>query len=141
MTSHRILRNVALLLVPSLLIPETAFASTKPLDAATAKAQIQERGIGSGVTVNLADKSEVSGMIVAIGEDNFTLRPKGASESKAIEYAQVTRLRNDKLSKGKKTAIVLGIVAAGVTTAVVIGYEQTKMKKGTPLFLAGRQVP
>ncbi len=122
MTFSRLFRFAAMLLVPALLSNSLAFAAKKPADPAVMKAKIQTRGVGQGVRVTLADKTEAKGLIVAIGDQSFTLKPgKESPDLRQIEFAQVTGVHNDHMTRGQKIGIGFGVFAAGVViTAVVL---------------------
>ena len=120
MRMQSFIRLVALLLIPAMLISNPMFAAPKPLDAGAVKAKIQARGVGQGVRVILADKSEVSGTILTIAEENFTLKLKKTAEPQTIEYAQVASVHKPKMTGGKKALIALGIVAGVIVVPVVV---------------------
>lgn len=116
----QLFRTTAMLLVGVLLCNSVAFAAKKTVDPSVMKAKIQAHGVGQGVRVTFADKSEAQGLIVAIGDRTFTLRPKGSTEVRQIEYAQLTGVHNDHLSRGQKVAITAGVVSAGLVAVVVV---------------------
>jgi hypothetical protein len=121
MTISRLFRFAAMLLVPALLSNSLAFAAKKPVDPAVMKAKIQARGVGQGVRITLVDQTDVKGLIVAIREHGFTLKPKKGVETREIDYAQVIGVHNDKLTRGQKVAITVGVVAGAIViTAVVL---------------------
>ena len=114
MTLSRWFRSSAMLLVFVLLSNSFAFAGKKDPDPGVMKAKIQARGVGQGVRVSLADQSEAKGLIVAIDDRSFTLRPKKSPDLRQIDYAQLTGVHNDHLTRGQKVAIVAGIAGAGI---------------------------
>jgi hypothetical protein len=116
MVLSRLFRFTAMFLTFVLLSNSFAFAAHKPVDPAVMKAKIQARGVGQGVRVTLTDQTEVKGVIVAVHDQTFVVKPKKATEPQEIEYAHVTGVHNDKLTRGEK----VGIVAGAVATAVVI---------------------
>jgi hypothetical protein len=121
MTIPRLFRFAAMLLVPALLGNSLAFAAKKPVDPAVMKAKIQVRGVGQGVRITLVNQTEVKGLIVAIREHGFTLKPKKEPETREIDYAQVIGVHSDKLTRGQKVAITVGVVAGAIViTAVVL---------------------
>lgn len=122
MTLTRLARSTALVLIFAIVGNTLGFAASKPVDVAQVKAKVAARGVGQGVRVTLADKTEQKGMIVSIGDQSFVLQPKGASAQSEVQYAQVTGVHRDKLSTGQKVAIVAGIagVAIGITAIVLV---------------------
>jgi ABC-type phosphate transport system permease subunit len=97
-----------------------AFAAKKPVDPAAMKAKVTARGVGQGVRVTLADNTEAKGLIVSIGEQSFTLKPKGVDQPREIPYAQVTGVHNQKMSTGTKVIIGVAILGAAVGIAAAI---------------------
>lgn len=120
MVLSRLFRFVAVLLIPALLSNSLAFAATKPADPAAMKAKIQARGVGQGVRVTLAGDSEAKGLIVAIGDSSFTLKPGKSADVQQIDYVQVTGVHNDRLTRGQKVAITVGIVGAAVAILAIV---------------------
>jgi hypothetical protein len=121
MTLSRFIRLTAVLLITALLGNSFAFAAKKPIDPAVIKAKIQERGVGQGVRVVLVDKTEAKGTIITIGEQSFTVKSKGAAQPREIEYVQISGVHNQKLSRGQKVAITVGVVATVVViTGIVV---------------------
>ncbi len=120
MTFSRIFRLAALLLVPALLGNSPAFAAKKPADPAVMKAKVQIHGVGQGVRVTLADNSEARGLIVAIGDQSFTLKPGKSAHVRQIEFAQVTSVHRDRLSRGQKIGVGFGVFAAGVAIVAAV---------------------
>ena len=116
MVLSRLFRFTAMFLAVVLLSNSVAFAAKKPAGPAVMKAKIQARGVGQGVRVTLTDQPDVKGVIVAIHDESFVVKSKKATEPQEIEYAHVTGVHNDKLTRGEK----VGIVAGAVATAVVI---------------------
>ncbi len=128
MVLSRLFRITALLLVPALLSGNLAFAKKRPADPAAMKAKIQARGVGQGVRVTLNDLTDVKGMIVAVNDQSFTLKQKKA-EPQEIAYAQITGVHNDRLTRGQKVGIVVGVVSGVIiVTAVVltVSFENAK---------------
>lgn len=121
-TLARLMRITALLLIPVLLGNNLAYAAKKPIDAAQIKAKVEARGVGQGVRVTLADKTEQKGLIVSIGEQSFALKPRNAAQPVDVSYASVTAVHADKLSTGQKVAIIAVIAGAaiGITIAVLV---------------------
>ena len=117
-------RFAALLLVPTLLINSLAFACDKPTNVAAVKVKVAARGVGQGVRVTLSDQSSATGVVAGIGEQGFTLQSNGDSKPRDIQYAQITGVHKDKLSTGKKVAIVaiIGAAAVAIYVAVVMNH-------------------
>jgi hypothetical protein len=129
MIHSRSFRFAAILLVPVLLINNLAFAAKKPVDPAVIKAKIQARGVGQGVRVTVADQTDVKGTIVAIGDQSFALKLKKAIEPREIEYARITGVHNDRLTRGQKVGIVVGVVAGFVIVVAVVLTESFEHAK------------
>ena len=124
------IRFIAMVLISALLSNSLAFASKKPADPAVLKAKILARGVGQGVRVTLTDATQVTGMIVSIGDQSFAIKPKKKnSERQEIAYAQLTAVHKDKLSRGEKIAAVVIIVSATIAvlaTVVTIKIDQAR---------------
>jgi hypothetical protein len=121
MRFSRLIRFTALLLISALLSNNLAFArSKKPADPAVLKAKIQARGVGQGVRVSLTDTTDVTGMIVSISDQSFTLRPKKKNaQPREIAYAQLTAVHKDRLTRGQKIATGVIIASAVIVVAAV----------------------
>jgi small nuclear ribonucleoprotein (snRNP)-like protein len=119
MILSRLFRFTAMFLAVVLLSNNLAFAK-KPVDPAVMKAKIQARGVGQGVRVTLSDQTEVKGVIVAVHDQTFVVKSKKVTEPQEIDYAKVTGVHNDKLTRGQKVGIVAGVVAAAVVVFVVV---------------------
>jgi hypothetical protein len=130
MPLSRLSRFAFLLLIPALVSNREALAAGKPIDPVAIKAKVQARGVGQGVRVTLADKTEAKGIIVNIGEQNFTVKPKGADQPREIGYAQVTGVHNDRLSTGQRVtiAVVIAGAAIGIVAAVLVHSVDNSLK-------------
>jgi hypothetical protein len=130
MNFSRLTRLTATLLIPALLSGSFAFAERKPVDPAAMKAKVQERGVGHGIRVTMADSTETKGVIVSIGEHSFTVKPKGAVQPQEIQYAQVTGVHNDKMGTGTKVIIIVAIggAALGITAAILVSSLRSSLK-------------
>jgi len=115
-----LIRFTAMLLISAVLTNNLAFAGKKPVDPAVMKAKIQARGVGQGVRVTLADRTEVKGLIVSVGEQSFAVKAEKADQPQEIEYAQVIGVHNDKHTRGQTVAIVVGVVAAWIIVIAVV---------------------
>ncbi|MGO9340612.1 MAG: hypothetical protein ACLPY1_24325 [Terracidiphilus sp.] len=122
MKLSRLVRFTAMLLISVLWLNTLVAAAAKPADPAAMKAKVQLRGIGQGVRVTLADKTETKGVIVSIGEQAFAVKPKGAAQPQEIQFAQVTGVHNDRMGTGTKVIIVVAVAGAaiGITVAVLV---------------------
>jgi hypothetical protein len=117
-------RLTSTFLVLVLLSNSLAFAAKKPADPAVIKAKIQSRGVGQGVRVTLTGGTDAKGVIVAIHDQGFALKLKTVDQPREIEYAQITGVHNDKLTRGQKVGIVVGAVAVGIViVAGVLTYD------------------
>jgi len=122
MTLSRLARITALLLIPVLLGNNFAYAAKKPVDPGQVKAKIENRGVGQGVRVTLADHTEQKGLITSIGDQGFSLKPKNSAQPVEVSYAQVTGVHRDKLSTGQKVGIgvCIAAVAIGIVAIVLV---------------------
>jgi len=127
MTLSRLLRFTAMFLIPALLSNSLAFAAKRPVDPVVMKAKIQARGVGEGVRVVLADKTEAKGLIASIGEHSFAVKARNADQPREIEYAQVTGVHSAKMTTGQKIGLGVGIFGAAVIiTAIIFTHELDK---------------
>jgi hypothetical protein len=136
MTLYRSFRLAAMLLVPALLNNSLAFAAKKPIDPAVMKAKIQAHGVGQGVRVTFADKTEAKGLIVAIGDQSFTLKPGKSPDVRQIEFTQVTSVHRDHLTRGQKVAITVGVVAGAIVVIAVVLTIKLDNAFSKPIFLS-----
>lgn len=122
----RQIRFLATLLIAAMLGNSIAIAA-KPVDPMAIKAKVQARGVGQGVRVTLADKTETKGVIVNIGDQAFTVKPKGDAQPQEIQYAQVSGVHKDKMGTGTKVLIIVVIAGAAVgIAAAVIDHDVNK---------------
>jgi hypothetical protein len=136
MSLSRLFRVAAMLLVPALLSNSFALASKKPIDPAIMKAKIQARGVGQGVRVTLVDKTDAQGLIVAIGDQSFSLKAKKSADVRQIGFAQITGVHNDHLSRGQKVGITVGIFAGAVVIVAVAITISFRNSLSRPIFLS-----
>lgn len=108
MSCTRLLRNVTLFAVATLLINSPAVAVGKH-EPGVMKAKIVARGEGQDVRVTLADHTQVKGFIVSIHDENFVVKEKGPGEPRTIDYAQVTGVHRAHMPTGAKIGIGVGI--------------------------------
>jgi hypothetical protein len=67
MHSVRPARFCAALLISALLANQAAYCARKPLDPPAVKDKVAARGLGHGLRVVESDKTQVTGIVVAIG--------------------------------------------------------------------------
>ena len=120
MSFSRLSRLTAAFLISALLSNNFALAAKKPVDPAAMLAKVQARGVGHRVRVNMTDNTETKGVIVNIGEQSFSVMPKGAAQPREIQYAQVTGVHNDEMGTGTKVLIVVAVAAAGIIIGAVV---------------------
>jgi hypothetical protein len=133
MNISRLVRWTTMLLIAILLGNNFAIAS-RPVDPAKIKEKVLARGVGQGVRVTMADKTETKGVIVKIDEQAFTVKPKGSAEAQEFQYAQVTGIHNDKMGTGTKVIIVVAVAAVAIgITAIVIDHEVNNSLKNIQL--------
>ncbi len=102
-----------------------AYAAGKPLDSATVKEKIAERGVGQSVGVILADNAEINGIIVSIGDQSFALKSEGVDQPQSIQYAEVTRIQFTEIHRhkhGLSRGAKIGILAGLGGTALIVGF-------------------
>ncbi len=114
---------IALLLILVLFSNSMAYAAKKPLEAATVRNMIAQRGVDQWVRVTLADNTEAKGMIASIGDVSFGLTPKGADRPQYIPYGQVTGIHRYGLSKGAKIGICAGTGGVIVIVLALIAIQ------------------
>lgn len=88
---RRVFRLVALI-VGIAVLGEGAALAAAPLDPATVRQKVVERGVGKELKVGLGDGRTVSGEIVWIGEEGFQLKTKNELQPTDVTFAQVTRV-------------------------------------------------
>jgi len=97
------------------------------LQAATAKAEVQRRGIGekSRVRVKLRDGTEVKGHINKIEENSFEVTDNKSGKTTSIRYDDASEIHRGRMSKTAKILIAVGIVGAwiGIATALACHSE------------------
>ena len=120
-------RFTALLLISALMGNNFAYAAKKPVDPSVIKAKLEARGVGQGVRVTLSDQTDKKGTIISIGEQSFTLKPKGAAQPIDLPYTQIVGVHRDKLSTGAKVGIGVGIFAAAVGIVAIVIYSTFKL--------------
>ena len=130
MNFSRLGRLTAAFLISTLLSNSFALAEKKPVDPAAMKAKVQARGVGHGIRVTMADSTETKGVIVSIGEQSFTVKPKGAVQPQEIQYTQVTGVHNDKMGTGTKVIIVVAVAGAAlaITAAIIVTSLRVSLK-------------
>jgi hypothetical protein len=130
MNFSRLGRLTAAFLISTLLSNSFAFAEKKPVDPAAMKAKVQARGVGHGIRVTMADSTETKGVIVSIGEQSFTVKPKGAVQPQEIQFTQVTGVHNDKMGTGTKVIIVVAVAGAAlaITAAIIVTSLRVSLK-------------
>ena len=126
MRFSRQIRFLAALLIAAMLGNNIAIAA-KPVDPMAIKAKVQARGVGQGVRVTMADKTETKGVIVNIGDQAFTVKPKGGAQPQEIQYAQVSGVHKDKMGTGTKVLIMVVVAGAAIgIAAAVIDHDVNK---------------
>ena len=77
----------------------------------------------TNVTVRLRNGSEVKGRITEAAENMFRLKEKKTGTPRDINYADVTKVRCQGLSKGAKFGILTGVVAGAVIIGALISLK------------------
>jgi hypothetical protein len=124
MRFSRLARLCAFLLISAQLFAQLSVAEEKPVDAAAVKATVQARGVGRGLKIVELDKTQVTGVIVSIGEQSFVIEQKKGEPSAEIPYAQVKSIHDKgKLSTGAKIGIWVAVGAAVVVVIAVLTFR------------------
>jgi hypothetical protein len=121
MTLTRLVRFTAMLMIAALL-SNSLVQAARPVDPAVMRAKIKARGVGRGVRVTLANKTETKGLIVSIADQSFKLKVKGADQPQEIQFAQVPGVHTDKMGIGTKVIIAVAVAGAaiGIIAAIVV---------------------
>ena len=77
----------------------------------------------TNVTVRLRNGSEVKGRITEAAENVFRLKEKKTGAPRDINYADVTKVRGQGLSKGAKFGILTGVLAGAVIIGALISLK------------------
>jgi hypothetical protein len=130
------IRSAALLLLAILVPGDLAAAVQRPLDAAGVHSRLLKHGIGHGVRVTLTDNTEINGVLTALGEEDFSIRPAGHgiprdAAPRTLAYSLVTGVHGARMSTGAKIAIGVGIGVAAC--AIAIGVALARWHMG-PIF-------
>jgi hypothetical protein len=103
------------------------------------KAEVQRRGVGELVRVNveLYDKTKLGGYIGSIGEDQFVLREASGGKDTNVDYASVKKLRainpgNDPGSNSDTRPGILRTIAFGASA-----FQSTKSLIVLAVLFAG----
>ena len=132
MRFSRLARLSAALLISVQLFAQLSVAEQKPVDAAAVKATVQARGVGKGLKIVELDKTQLTGVLVSIGEQSFVIEQKKGEPSTEIAYAQVRSIHNNgKLSTGAKVGIWVA-VGAGVAVLVAVLVFRHNFSTGFP---------
>lgn len=102
---------VASLLIVLLLIAPAAWASPKPLDAATVQARIEKRGVNRWICVDENNGVELVGRIIAIHVESFTLQLPNDPDPLEVTYASVVALRTG-MPRGAKIFMISAIAGS-----------------------------
>lgn len=100
-------------------------ASTKPEKEAQfvekVKAGIAKLGTGADarVEVKLRDKRKLKGYVSAASAESFTVVDAKTGAATEVAYPQVQGVKGNNLSEGARIAIVVGVVAVAIISAVV----------------------
>lgn len=114
---RRLFPFIAAALVALLVLPPEAFASPRPLDAATVHARIMKRGLGNWVGVEEANGICLFGRIIAIHAEDFTMQLAPDNPNPVtIAYSSVVTLRTGP-GRGFWTFMAVGF---GVTAGLAI---------------------
>jgi len=121
-----VILTLALLLSP---VRRAALAQQRLADSSVVKIKTdiarRLRDAKTNVTVTLRGGSELKGRITQAAENMFTLRQKNGSIQRDINYADVTRVNGQGLSKGAKFGILTGILAGAVIIGALISLKNS----------------
>jgi hypothetical protein len=111
---------VATFLIALFLIPGSAFAAPKPMDAATVRARIEKRGIDRWVAVKETNGIEIAGRILAIQPDSFTMQLYyNDPQPVTVMYGDVVDLRT---GPSRAFWVATGAGLAAVTGMAIWGF-------------------
>ena len=105
-------------LLAGALICQTAVASSPPEKDSRftqkIKASLLELGTGDAtrVTVNLKDKTKLTGYIKEIGDRSFVIADTATASATTVPYPDVVQVQGNNLSTGAKIAITVAIIVA-----------------------------
>ena len=105
-------------LLASALICQTAVAGPPPEKESRytqkIKASLLELGTGDAtrVTVNLKDKTKLTGYIKEIGDRSFVIADTATASATTVPYPDVVQVQGNNLSTGAKIAITVAIIVA-----------------------------
>ena len=117
---------IALVLLQTLFLVQTAFAASKAEKEARLAAQVKQKlsnfGVGESarLAVKLRNKAMLGGYLKSTGEDSFVLANLKTGDSTTVAYADVTQVRGQNLSTGAKIAIGIAIGVAAVLIVLAI---------------------
>lgn len=120
MKAPRLICLTVVILSVVLLSCSLVLANRKTADPVVMKARLQERGLGHGVRLTLADKTEVRGLIVGIGERTVSVREKNAGRSRDLPYAQLTAVHSDRLSTLQLVGLGIALIEVAIFTSAMI---------------------
>ena len=104
------------------IIPPSSVSQTTA-DTKADRARETAAKIGSGerskVDVRLRDGRRIKGYIETIGDDSVTLVQDGSKSPATISFSDIDELKRSR--RGLSGGAIIGIIAAGVGTAVLLG--------------------
>lgn len=112
------LRCISIFLIFNIFSLNAAKASDLPINAASAKLQLEKRGVGKMVKVKEEDGKEVRARIVSLGETSAVLQADSKSTIE-IPYDKMAAVKGPGLSKAVK--ITIGVVAAVWIGLAIVG--------------------
>jgi hypothetical protein len=142
------MKNIALLIVASLIFNISTFADHATTASQTSQVQtsgtlqsekmkenVQKRGERSHVKVTLKNGTVVDGNITKIEGASFEVTYKKTAQATTISYDDVKKVGGPGLSAAEKIAIGVGI-GIGIAAAVLaIEYEKSRNAPYTPIPL------
>jgi len=107
--------------VVSLTLPaRVAAQSTTDMEKVRAKVQILSASKDSQVEVRFRDKTKIKGYIASFEPVSFNLRDSKTGTSQSIAYSEVDSVSKAGGSVSTKTWLIIGGVAAGAITTLLI---------------------
>ena len=137
---HRGLRAfsapIATLLAPLvalvLTLPNPAFASPKPLDAATVHEKVFKRGVDRYVCVKEDNGIVLLGRILSIGNKSFMMQVHHEDHPTEVFYGDVVEFRGGLSRGGVIAAVVIPAATLGVGIGVAVHMQNDFNKKLPP---------
>ena len=105
----------------ALLVAFALYALPLTADVSAIKAQVHElRAATTEVQVKLTDGTKLSGSILRLDADSFTIAEGKTGQERTLQYAQVTGVKRKRLSRGKKAVLIPAIIAGSALLVLCV---------------------